>query len=67
MFSGLNLDKELNNQDLNNAIKNLFQTNYFKDIKILTNNTTIQIEITENPIIQSIIIKGIKNKSIVFS
>ena len=65
MFSGLNLDKELNNQDLNNAIKNLFQTNYFKDIKILTNNTTIQIEITENPIIQSIIIKGIKNKSIV--
>ena len=65
MFSGLNLDKELNDQELNNAIKNLFQTNYFKDIKIITNNTTIQIEIIENPIIQSIIIKGIKNKSIV--
>ena len=64
MFSGLNLDKELNNQDLNNAIKNLFQTNYFKDIKFEIKNNVLQINVIENPIIQSISINGIKNSSI---
>ena len=65
MFSGLNLDNDINDQDLNQAIKKLFQTNYFKDIKIFTKNDIIQIEIIENPIIQSIKINGIKNKSLV--
>ena len=65
MFSGLNLDNDINDQDLNQAIKKLFQTNYFKDIKIFTKNDIIQFEIIENPIIQSIKINGIKNKSLV--
>ena len=42
MFSGLNLDNDINDQDLNQAIKKLFQTNYFKDIKIFTKNDIIQ-------------------------
>ena len=53
IFSGLNLDTDINNQDLNNAIKNLFKTNYFNDIKITSNNDQIHIYIKENPIIQS--------------
>ena len=36
MFSGLKINDDINNKDLNNAIKKLYKTNYFKDIKILT-------------------------------
>ena len=64
MFSGLKLESEIDNQDLNNAIKNLYKTNYFKNIKITTSDDIIQIDVKENPIIQSIKIDGITNKSI---
>ena len=65
MFSGLNLDSKIENKDLNNAIKKLYETNYFKNIKITTINDVIQIDIVENPIVQSIKINGIKSKSII--
>ena len=64
MFSGLNLEREIEKKDLNDAIKKLYKTNYFKIIKITTKNDIIQIDIQENPIIQSIKINGVKNKSI---
>ena len=64
MFSGLTIGQDITNKELNISIKNLFKTNYFKDIKIKANNKTLEISIIENPIIQSIKINGIKNKSI---
>ena len=64
MFSGLKLGVDLNQNDLNSSIKKLYKTNYFKDIKIFTNDRTLKIKIIENPIIQSIKINGVKNKTI---
>ncbi|MBD1158118.1 outer membrane protein assembly factor BamA [Pelagibacterales bacterium SAG-MED17] len=65
MFSGLNTDRNLNNNDLNSAIKKLYETDYFKDIEILILKDKLEIKIIENPIIQTISINGIKNKSII--
>ena len=62
MFSGLKTGINVDNNDLNISIKNLYKTNYFEDIKIITNNNVIQIVVKENPIIQSIKINGVKNK-----
>ena len=64
MFSGLKTNIELDENDLNSAIKELYKTNYFKDIQIINKNKILEIKINENPIIQSIQVKGIKNKSI---
>ena len=64
MFSGLNIKNDISVDDLNESIKNLYKTNYFKNIKITTKGKQIKIEIIENSIIQSIKINGIKNKSI---
>ena len=64
MFSGLKTGEEIKNKDLNLSIKKLYKTNYFKDIKILSDNNILKISIFENPIIQSISIKGIANKTI---
>ena len=65
MFSGLKKKIDLDRKDLNSAIKKLYETDYFKDIEILIINDKLEIKVQENPIIQTISIKGIKNKSIV--
>ena len=64
MFSGLKISQDIKNKDINLSIKKLYETNYFKDIKILTDKKIIEISIIENPIIQSIKINGVKNNSI---
>ncbi len=64
MFSELQLGVEIDGNDLNSSLKKLYETNYFKDIKIITKDKIIKIKIIENPIIQTIRINGIKNKSI---
>ena len=65
MFSGLKSGIDLSDEDLNNAFKNLYKTDYFKDIEFVKTNMTLEIKISENPIIQSILINGIKNKSLI--
>jgi len=65
LFSELNVNDNIYSDDLNNAFKKLFETDYFKDIKISFNNGYLKIDVEENPLIQSIIINGIKNQSIV--
>ena len=64
MFAGINAGQNLSDKDLNESIKKLYKTNYFKDIKMNSENKVLNISIIENPIIQSIKINGIKNKSI---
>ena len=64
MFGKVNLNDDLSNNDLNIIIKNLYETNFFKDIKIDFNNNILKIDIVENPIIQSIKINGIKAKKV---
>ena len=65
MFSGLETGKDLNNNDLNIAIKKLYKTDYFKNIEIKIIDNKLEIKILENPIIQTIDINGIKNKRII--
>tara|TARA_Y100001970_G_scaffold232218_1_gene288980 strand:- start:15752 stop:18010 length:2259 start_codon:yes stop_codon:yes gene_type:complete len=64
MFSDLATNVDLSKEDLNISIKKLYETNYFKDVKIEIKNKTLEIKVEENPIIQSIKIEGIKNKEI---
>ena len=67
MFSELVPGKDVNQNDLNLSIKKLYKTNYFKNIQMILNNNILEIKIIENPIIQTIKIKGIKNKTILES
>ena len=65
LFSELNINDDINSNDLNLALKKLFETDYFKDIKINIKNGYLEILVEENPLIQHIKITGIENKSIV--
>jgi len=49
--------------ELNQSIKNLYQTNFFKDVDLTFNNGILKINVVENPIIEDIEIKGIKSSA----
>ena len=64
LFSNLEIGDDINSEIINNTFKNLYQTDYFKDLKINFNSGNLEIRVIENPIIQEIKIIGVKNKSI---
>ena len=63
VFGKIDLKKNYNQADLNLILKNLYETNFFKDIKLSVNDKTLNIQIIENPIIESIEINGLKKSS----
>ena len=64
LFSELNIGDDIDQNIINFSFKKLFETNYFKNLKINFENGILSIEVIENPIIQSIKITGIKKKSL---
>ena len=64
MFSNLKIGDSISQNLLNEALKNLFYTDYFKDVKISSSDGTVEIDVIENPIIQKISLLGIKKRNI---
>ena len=64
MFSNLNVGDKANSDILNQALKDLYYTDYFKEISISINSGLVNINVEENPIIQSVTINGIKSDRI---
>ncbi len=64
MFSSLKSGDNLNQDILNDALKNLYYTDYFKTVDISYKNQIVTIKVVENPIIQSVLIEGIKENNI---
>jgi outer membrane protein insertion porin family len=63
----INLNKTFNQEELNNIVKNLYQTNFFSDVNIQSDNDILIINVVENPIIENIEITGINNKKLLSS
>ena len=64
MFSDIKLKENLDSENLNKILKNLYNTNFFKDVSLKIQNNILLINVIENPIIQSIKYEGIKAKKI---
>ena len=62
VFGEIDLNKDYSNQDLNNILKNLYSTDFFKIVDLKTDSGTLYINIEENPIVQNLIINGLKAK-----
>ena len=63
VFSGFNEGSNINDNDLNEIIKELYNTNFFKEVSIEIKNDNLIITVLENPIIQEVLIEGIKKES----
>lgn len=62
-FSELKLGSDISESDLNNSLKKLYDTNFFKDVILVVENNTLNIKVVELPVIQEVIIRGIKSQS----
>ena len=62
LFSEVKINQEINENNLNEILKNLYETNYFKDVEINLKNGLLTIIVEENPIIGNINIEGVKAK-----
>ena len=64
VFTNIEFGKNYEDQDLNVIFKDLYKTNFFKDIKLNVNNQTLIINVIENYIIENITFEGFKNKKL---
>ena len=64
VLGDLNLGDKYNNDKLNNSLKKLYDTNFFKEISLNLDNEVLTITLIENPIIEDIQIEGIKRDSV---
>ena len=64
LFSEVSLNDNLNENNLNDILKNLYQTNFFKDVSVKFNENILLIDVEENPIIEKIKYEGIKTNKV---
>ena len=60
MFADVSIEKDLNQNEINKILKNLYDSNFFDDVEISFKKNVLKIKVKEYPIIDKIIIKGIK-------
>jgi outer membrane protein insertion porin family len=64
LFIKVNINDEIDNNKLNDVLKNLYETDFFEDVSVNFNNQILVINVIENPIIENILYEGVKNKKI---
>ena len=64
LFSNVNVNDQIENKDLNDILKTLYKTNFFKNISVKFEKNKLYIDVIEYPIIQSILFEEIKSKRI---
>ena len=64
MFAGVSSGDDLSENDLNEVLKKLYNTNFFDIVLVKVINKTLLIRVEENPIIQNINYEGIKSSKI---
>ena len=67
MFANIEINENVSTNKLNLILKDLYKTNYFKNVSVSLNNSELNILVEEFPIIQKITYQGIKSKKILQS
>ncbi len=65
VIGDINIDKDIDNNEINNSLKKLYESNFFSDIEIFISEKTLVINVKENPIISSIEFTTIKKQSLI--
>jgi len=63
-YGDIKIGVDYSSDDLNNILKNLYETNFFKDISLKIEKNILVIDVKENKLIQKININGIKSSKI---
>ena len=60
MFSDIEIGQDVKSSDINKVIKNLYESNFFINVSASLNNSILSINVDEAPLIENIVITGIK-------
>ena len=61
-FGNIKLGKDYNESEINQILFDLYDTNFFSDLKLQVINNVLVINVTEKKIIQTVILEGVKSK-----
>ena len=64
VFGDISKGSDYTQEDLNNILKKIFETNFFKDVNLNIDNSILNISVIENPIINSVEINGVKSSKL---
>jgi len=64
IFGEISNDTDYSQDDLNEILKKIYSTNFFKDIKLNIENSILNISVIENPIINSVEVNGIQSNKL---
>ena len=64
MFAKIQSINNVNEDDLNRILKDLYDTNFFKNVSINLDQDVLNIFVEENPLIENIEYNGIKSKTL---
>ena len=64
VFSDLSNKNFLDENSINDVLKKLYDSGFFKNVSIVIENKNLIIDVEENPIIQTVFIEGIKKKKL---
>jgi len=64
VFSDLSNKSFLDENSINDVLKKLYDSGFFKNVTIIIENKNLIIDVEENPIIQTVFIEGIKKKQL---
>ncbi len=62
MFSKVALGDTINDRTINSILKNLYKSNFFKNVSVNIAENTLKITVVENPLVEKINYNGIKAK-----
>ena len=63
-FANVSINDNLDQSNINQILKDLYNTNFFNNVTITLKNNVLMISVYENPIFNKIQIDGIKSKRI---
>ena len=61
MFSGVSINDDLSENNLNQVLKQLYESNFFELVSVKIKNNILKIKVKEYPIIQNVIYEGVKS------
>ena len=65
MFSKIKIGDDINNDNLNEILKNVYESNFFKNVSVSFENNLLTIFVEESSLVESVIIKGPKSKTLI--
>ena len=65
MFSGINIGDNINSDDLNQILKNVYDSDFFEDVNVSFKGNVLSITVEESSLVENVIIKGPKSKTLI--